>query len=138
MGAWSAEPSKGPEGFPVIDKLEGRMQEFVVCHDHRLVSVATLGAAHFSELSEVNAIQYEQDTPGLLVLKVESENPPPPQVLQRVAQSIESVTQGGCRAQVQVVSHIPRTSRGKRSLLVQHLDLSGFLGSALPTEFDQL
>lgn len=130
MGAWSAAPSKGPEGFPVLERLEGRLQEFVVCNDCRLVSVATLGAAHFREIANVDAIQYEQSEPGKITLRVETDQPLSAVALQSVEQAVFDKTQGGCMVRVEEVSFIERTARGKRSLLKQKLDLSGFLGSA--------
>lgn len=131
LGAWSARPpAAGLEGFPVLEHIEGRLQEFVVCSDARLVSIATLGAAHFSELAEVGAIQYEQHTPGRVVLKVETRQPLGEAARLRVEQAVWHKTQGGIRAEVREVPFIERTQRGKRSLLQQKLDLSGYLGAS--------
>lgn len=130
LGAWSGSPSKGPEGFPVIEQFEGRLQEFVVCEDHRLVTVATLGAAHFSELADVGAIQYEQHEPGRLVLRVETTSPLSAQARRSVEQAVFDKTQGGCTVTVEEVPSLPRTSRGKRSLLIQNLELSDYLGAS--------
>ncbi|MGH8722024.1 MAG: hypothetical protein ACREU4_08570, partial [Burkholderiales bacterium] len=40
-------------GYPACERIEGRLQEFLVCKDDRLISITSLGAAHFPELSEV-------------------------------------------------------------------------------------
>lgn len=130
LGAWSAAPSKGPAGFPVLEQFEGRLQEFVVCSDHRLVSVATLGAAHFSELADVGAIQYEQREPGHIILRVETGMPLSPLARASVEQAVFDKTQGGCRVRVEEVASLPRTERGKRSLLIQNLDLGAYLGAS--------
>ena len=129
MGAWSAAPSKGPAGYPVLEAFEGRLQEFVVCNDHRLVSVATLGAAHFSEIANVGAIQYEQTEIGKLVLRVETDQPLTSAQRKSVEDAVYDKTQHGCTVTVEEVRHIERTTRGKRSLLKQKLDLSSYLGS---------
>lgn len=129
MGAWSAAPSKGPEGFPFIEKFEGRLQEFAVCHDQRLISVATLGAAHFSEIANVGAIQYEQSEPGKIVLRVETDQPLSEAARKSVETAVFEKTQGGCTVTVVEVPFIERTKRGKRSLFKQNLDLSNYLGS---------
>ena len=129
MGAWSAAPSKGPEGFPVLESFEGRMQEFVVSSDQRLISVATLGAAHFSELASVGAIQYEQNEPGKLILRVETDHPLTEHARKSAEDAVWQKTQHGCTVEVIEVSHLERTKRGKRSLLKQTLDLSSYLGS---------
>ncbi len=129
MGAWSGERSCGPDAFPVLEQLEGRLQEFVVCRDHRLVSIATLGAAHFSEIAHVGAIQYEQNRPGEVVLHVETDHALDSATRLSVERAIFDKTQGGCTVRVRELRSIERTSRGKRSLLKQHLDLNSYLGS---------
>lgn len=122
MAMWSALPGH-PElpGYPVVERIEGRLQEFVVCHDGRLVSICTLGAAHFEELAGVESIQYEQHAPGRVVLKVVTTNSLPAVARQRIASAIEHKTQGGCAAEVVEVSEIARTARGKQPMLIQHV-----------------
>lgn len=116
-------------GYPVVERIEGRMQEFLVCRDHRLVSITTMGAAHFDELAEVDAIQYEQSEPGQFVLKVVTHRPLGNEVKQRIARAVEEKTQNGCSARVEEVRVIPRTLRGKHQMLQQHLDISNYLGA---------
>jgi phenylacetate-CoA ligase len=94
------------------------------------VTVATLGAAHFKELSELDAIQYEQREPGKLLLKVATHNELSREWVHRLAEAVERKTQGGCEVWVQRVDAIPRTPRGKQMLLIQHLDVSAYLGAA--------
>lgn len=117
-------------GYPAVERIEGRLQEFLVCRDHRLVSITTMGAAHFDELAAVEAIQYEQNEPGHIVLKVVSRQPLGDAVKERIARAVELKTQNGCTARVEEVGEIRRTARGKHQMLVQHLDISNFLGAA--------
>lgn len=117
-------------GYPVVERIEGRLQEFLVCRDHRLVSITTMGAAHFDELAKVDAIQYEQHEPGKFVLNVVSHHPLDEQARRNIAHAIEVKTQSGCTAEVRTVSEILRTERGKHRMLIQHLDVSVFLGAA--------
>lgn len=118
-------------GFPVCERIEGRVQEFVVCRDERLISLTTLGAAHFAELADVDAIQYEQREPGRLVLKLAGERPLAPEARERIAHAVERKTQGGCAVDVVAVERIERSPRGKARLLHQHLDLAGYFGAAV-------
>ncbi len=117
-------------GYPVVERIEGRLQEFLVCRDYRLVSITTMGAAHFDELADVDAIQYEQSEPGRFVLKVVSRQPLSTLVKERMACALKDKTQNGCTANVVEVSEIPRTARGKQKMLVQHLDISNYFGIA--------
>jgi len=117
-------------GFPACERIVGRLQEFIVCRDHRLVSITTLGVAHFPELALVEAIQYEQQRPGHVVLKVAAESPLDARALAGMARAVERKTQGGCDVEAVQVPGIARTPRGKARMLVQHLDVRRYFGSA--------
>jgi phenylacetate-CoA ligase len=117
-------------GYPACERIVGRLQEFVVCRDRRLVSITTLGVAHFPELAAVEAIQYEQSRPGELVLKVVADPPLGARDASRIAAAVAAKTQGGCDVQVVQVERIARTPRGKARMLVQNLDIRRFFGAA--------
>ncbi|HEX5127676.1 MAG TPA: hypothetical protein VFW00_13100, partial [Rhodocyclaceae bacterium] len=117
-------------GYPAVERIEGRLQEFIVCRDRRLVSICTMGAAHFDELSHVDYIQYEQYEVGHVVLKVVSRKQLDEEVRRKIVRAIEKQTQLGCTAEIHEVDEIPRTANGKHRMLIQHLDVSTYLGGA--------
>jgi phenylacetate-CoA ligase len=127
LGAWAETPVAGRA--PRLARIEGRLQEFVVCADHRLVSITTLGAAHFSELSAADAIQFHQDTPGLIELHLVARRPLLPREIDAVAAAVRAKTQGGCEVRVVETTTLHRTPRGKTPLLVQRIDLGRYFGS---------
>ena len=96
LAVLSASGHPSLPAYTTCDRIVGRLQEFVVCRDHRLVSITTIGVAHFAELAQVDAIQYEQQAPGSLVLKVACAEKLEPAALARIAQAVERKTQGGC------------------------------------------
>ena len=118
-------------GYPVCERIEGRMQEFVVCRDHRLISIATIGAAHFPQLADSDAIQYEQRAPGEVTLKIVAPKAPTAEQQRQIAAAFREKTQGGCEARGIRVDTIERTERGKGRMLVQHLDLSRYFGASV-------
>jgi phenylacetate-CoA ligase len=128
-----ATPSSSPHpdlpGYPACERIEGRLQEFLVCRDERLVSITTLGVGHFPELSAVEAIQYEQHRAGEVVLKVVARPRLAPAQAEHIARVVRDKTQGGCDVRVEHVDHIPRTTRGKFRMLVQNIDLQRYLGA---------
>jgi hypothetical protein len=93
------------------------------------VSITTLGVAHFPELALVDAIQYEQERPGVVVLKVVADMPLDAGQVERIAAAVKRKTQGGCEVQVAQVERIARTPRGKARMLVQHLDIRRYFGA---------
>jgi len=117
-------------GYPACERIVGRLQEFIVCRDHRLVSITTIGVAHFPELAEVEAIQYEQDRPGFLTLKVVADHELSGERRARIAAAVAAKTQGGCDVAVTQVPSIARTPRGKARMLVQNIDIRRYFGAA--------
>lgn len=117
-------------GYPAVERIEGRLQEFLVCRDHRLISICTMGAAHFDELAMVEAIQYEQKIPGHFLLKVLTHSPLSKEICDKITRAVEAKAQGGCTAEVIQVQNIPLTTRGKRQMLIQHLDIQSYFGAA--------
>jgi phenylacetate-CoA ligase len=132
LGAWSsAHASEASSFVQIMERIDGRLQEFVVCSDARLVSVTTLGAAHFSELAVADAIQFEQHTPGELILRFAGTRPLSAHERRGIAGAIEVKTQGGCRVAIERVDRIERTARGKQRMLIQHLPLDRYLGASI-------
>lgn len=129
LGCWDTVPRDGADAPRVMRRIEGRLQEFVVCRDHRLVSITTLGAAHFDQLRGVDTIQFEQREPGRVELKVVTRVPLGADERALIARAVRDKTQGGCEVEVHEVEAIERTLRGKHRMLVQHLDLGGYLGA---------
>ena len=116
-------------GHPACARIEGRLQEFLVCRDERLVSITTLGVAHFPELAAVEAIQYEQHRPGEVVLKVVCDRELTRAEVERICAALHLKTQKGCEVQVERVERIERTPRGKLRMLIQHLDIRRYFGA---------
>ncbi|MFP5390660.1 MAG: hypothetical protein ACLGI6_03810 [Gammaproteobacteria bacterium] len=132
LAMWSASPNSSRPGFQVVERIEGRLQEFLVCADHRLVSVCTIGAAHFEELASAERMQFEQSEPGRARLKVLCAQELPERARSALAAGIHAKTQGGLQVEIVRVDNIKRSVSGKHQLLLQHLDLSRYLGAAQP------
>ncbi|MHB1586396.1 MAG: phenylacetate--CoA ligase family protein [Acidiferrobacteraceae bacterium] len=130
LAVFSEKPHPQLPGYPAVQRIEGRLQEFLVTRDRRLISITTMGAAHFEELAAVRAIQYEQREPGRFVLKVATDAPLTDATRERITRAVAEKTQGGCVAEVVSVAEIPRTARGKHVMLIQHLDLGAHLGAS--------
>ncbi|MEK8090659.1 AMP-binding protein [Thermithiobacillus plumbiphilus] len=113
--------------YPACERLEGRMQEFMVCKDKRLVSVTSMGAAHSAYFSMVDAAQFEQFRPGHLVLNLLTSRPLPDGAVDGLLQAMDKKLKGMCDVEVRVVDHLDRTPRGKLQMLVQHLDIRAYM-----------
>ena len=61
----------------VVNSIEGRLQEFIVTRDKRLVSLCSIGGAHLKSISNALETQYIQKEPGHITLNiVENKNNP--------------------------------------------------------------
>lgn len=129
-GALGEGESTPLPGFPILERIEGRLQEMVQCSDGRLISITTLGAAHFNELASVTAIQFEQHRPGELVLNVETATPLSVPARRSIEQAVRDKTQDGCNVQVVEVPAIPRTAAGKQLMLLQRINLNQEVGAS--------
>lgn len=116
-------------GFTSCSRIGGRLQEFIVTKDFRLISITTLGSAHFEELEDVEALRYEQQSVGRLTMKVVVRQPLSDDVRARLASAVHAKTQGGCEVDVVEVERLALTRQGKHQMLVQHLDLGRFFGA---------
>lgn len=130
MACWSAQPNTTQPGFPVVDRIEGRLQEFLVCRDDRLVSITSMCASHFEVLVTADCMQFEQTRPGHAVLKVTAPEEVPPEVKATISEGIHAKTQGGLQVAVTQVRDLPRTANGKHRLLIQHLDVAALRAGA--------
>jgi phenylacetate-CoA ligase len=128
MAVLSASGRPELPAYAACERIVGRLQEFVVCDDHRLVSITAIGAAHFPEMALADAIQYEQRTPGRLLLRLAAGEALDAAALGRIAAAVERKLQGGCEVAAQQVPRIERTPRGKARMILQHLDVRRYFG----------
>ena len=130
LACWSAAPNPQHPGVPVLERLEGRLQEYLVCRDRRVVPLAALGAAMQPALSVAERFQFEQHRPGHVLLKVQVQRKLPGRMARQLAQAVRACTQDGIRAEVIRAPALPAREPGAHPLVLQHLDLSTFLGAA--------
>lgn len=108
------------------DDIEGRIQEYLVTKDGRLISIVVMGAGHFSNLLDVEAIQYQQDIPGKARLLVQAK---PGVNIDKKSLEDELLlhTNDALDFTVEVVDVIEKSSRGKRVLCKQKLDVNQYM-----------
>ncbi len=109
--------------FPLIKRIEGRLQELIVTKDGRLVNLtAFLFARHLDWFSQVKQLQVVQKEKGQLLLKIVQKDKSYLNVKQIVDDLMEPV-QGQVNIDVTFVDEIPLTNRGKYRFLIQKLTL---------------
>lgn len=115
--------------YPVLADVEGRLQEFIVTRDRRLISVCTMGAAHFDVLDNVQKTQYYQDQEGVLEFRIVPRKGFTEEDRKRIGEAIRDKTQGSLQVKVVEVDEIAMPPSGKHLMLIQKLPLDVLAGS---------
>lgn len=100
-----------------IQDIEGRSKDFLVTDDKRLVSVTMLCGGLPQET--INHIQYIQEEEGKVTVLVTGENINPEKVRSDMCRTVRD----GIYFDVKVVENIEKSSRGKRIICKQSLDI---------------
>jgi len=124
MAMLSDRPHPLLPGFPAVERVEGRIQEFIVCEGGRVVGLNALTTARQHPLLEfAHAIQFEQRAIGKLTICLVMPRRLSADELRQIAASMESRIGTGCTVEALQVERIERTARGKALMLRQHLDM---------------
>lgn len=111
-----------------VESIEGRLQEYIVTSDNRLVSICTMGAAHFEELGPVLDSQYHQEKPGEIIFRICCpEDQYSSQLKTNIKLAIEKKLESKVSVRVERVPEITRTTAGKKMMIEQKLDIQAFI-----------
>ncbi len=102
-----------------VENIEGRTQDFLVTDDHRLVSITTMCGGEHLPLESMDAIQYIQTDAGKVTVLVEGKDVP----LSKVKEGMHKLVRDGIDFDIRRVDHIEKSSRGKRIICKQSLDI---------------
>ncbi len=114
--------------YLAVKQIEGRLQEYIITKDGRMVSICTMGAAHFEELGPVLDSQYFQESPGELVFKVCCPAEEFTATLkENIKHAIERKLENKVAVSVEIAPEIKRTAAGKKMMIDQKLDINKYL-----------
>jgi phenylacetate-CoA ligase len=123
-----AVPSNGKcecgRNYPLLKKVEGRLQELVVTKDRRLITLtALIFAQHFEAFSRVKEMQLIQEEEGKMRVRIVktlqySENDE-----QEFLTKMQKAVDNGLDINFEYVDQIPRTQSGKYRFLIQKLPI---------------
>jgi len=118
-----------------VENIEGRTQDFLVTDDKRLVSITTMCGGQYLPLESIDALQYVQKEPGKVTVLVEGAHID----LRKVKEGMHKLVRDGIDFKIQQVEKIEKTSRGKRVMCKQFLDIEAIRqsGSTVITEGDR-
>ena len=116
------EPDPQQPHYPVLSDVEGRLQEFIVTRDKRLISVTTMGAAHFDTLDSVAATQYYQEAAGEVEFRVVPKEGFDSKDEKKIYKAVQEKLGPQVKLSVKAVEAIEKTKSGKHLMLIQKIE----------------
>ena len=107
------------------ENIQGRIQEFVVTKDKSVIPILSIGAGHFDSYSHVDQTQFYQDTPGKMVVRIKTDHPELVEK-ERMIQQMQKQVKNTIDFEIEFVANIENTSRRKRVLCIQKLDIEHY------------
>ena len=101
------------------ENIEGRTQDFLVTEDKRLVSITTMCGGQHLPLETIDAIQYIQNDSGKVTVLVEGNSID----TDKVKTGLGKLVRDGINFDIKIVEKIEKSSRGKRVMCKQFLDI---------------
>ncbi len=105
--------------------IQGRKQESIVTKEKKVIPILSIGAGHFSSYDHIQKAQFYQDTPGQVLLRIVTDNPRSIDAANMIDEMQKRV-ENKIDFSIEFVDHIEDTSRRKRILCVQKLDLDRY------------
>lgn len=105
-----------------LDEIEGRGQDEIFLEDGRSVTLtAFIFGQHLPAFEKIKELQLEQFQPGKLQINLVPLNDFQPEDISQLISSLEQSVSNNIKINVNVVSHIEKTIRGKHRFLIQHV-----------------
>jgi len=121
----AADTCRCGRNYPLIERVEGRVQEFLVAKDGSLVPLApALFSIHDAKWSMVKKVQFVQEEIGKVTIRVVKDRASAESDVKSYLLGVLSKRlEGRCELSIEFVEDIPLTQSGKHRYLEQHLPI---------------
>jgi phenylacetate-CoA ligase len=137
-GVYSSAGCSCGRHYPMMEKVSGRIQEYIVRKDRKLISVtAALFSLHGPYMMNIKQIQLVQEKPGELIIQIVKNNLISEKEIERYILDEFTLRFGpSFKLKVKFVDHIEKTKRGKVKYLVQKIPIDFHFSRVcdIPTE----
>ncbi|NMA10746.1 MAG: phenylacetate--CoA ligase family protein, partial [Methanomicrobiales archaeon] len=108
--------------YPMLERVEGRLQEFIVTKNRRFVSMTAVNM-HSDIFDNVAQFQFHQEKEGETLLRIVKKSGYGDRDTERILRELDRKFDGDVDVTIRFVDEIPRTRRGKYQFLIQELPL---------------
>ena len=126
-GIVGASECKCGRHYPIIRDVEGRLQEFIITADNRMISICVMGAAHFDISQFVYETQYYQDRPGHLVFRVSPRGEFGEKQKAIILSTLKSKLGDDVTVEIEQVEQIVKSRSGKHIMIEQKLSVPTYM-----------
>jgi phenylacetate-CoA ligase len=119
--------------YPMIDKISGRVQDFVLSRKNHLIPLSTIQYEALGHSNYVRQFQFYQEKAGEVVVNIIKAEDYSREEESRILEALHQGVAGDIFFHIKYRDQIPRTSSGKHRLLVQKLSKNS-LGRHANTE----
>ena len=125
LGVYTNKKCECGRDYPLLKRVEGRLQEFIVASDGSLIALGpAIFGIHDAEWTKVKQIQFLQEEAGrLTILVVKDPSYSDSEIKSYVLRLFKARLEGRCKLNVEFADHIPRTQSGKYRFLIQKLPI---------------
>ncbi len=104
-----------------VSNIKGRRGDYLVTYDYRLIPITTLYAGHHLKSDVVANLQYNQEKPGMVKVKIEKGKAYIGK--EEIYKGLRKLVKDGIDFEVEIVDKIEKSSRGKWIACKQKLDI---------------
>ncbi|MHA1380800.1 MAG: phenylacetate--CoA ligase family protein [Candidatus Helarchaeota archaeon] len=122
IGVYSNQKCYCGRNYPLLKKIEGRLQEFFIDKNGSLVSFIAHHRCLWDVWDKIKAYQYIQNEPGKLILNIEAISKFSISSIERIKKNFFK-RYSGFDIEIIFVKNIPRTTSGKFRYLIQNLQI---------------
>ena len=115
-------PCSCGRAYPMLDRVEGRLQEFIVTKDRRFISMTAVNM-HSDVFDNVAQFQFYQKREGEVLMRIVKKPGYNDRDTERILRELNKKFEGDVDVTIRFVGIIPRTRRGKYQFLIQDLPL---------------
>ncbi len=112
---------------PIISDVEGRLQEFIVTADNRLISICVMGAAHFNISKFVYETQYYQERPGHVVFRVVPRGDFGEEQKTIIINTLKTKLGDDVTVEIEDVERLKKSQNGKHIMIEQKLSVPTYM-----------
>ena len=127
LASYAEGPCKCGRNFPLLEDVQGRIQNMIVGSDNRLFPLtAVFFGQHLEAFNKVHKIQLEQSKAGIVSIKIVKGNNFDQQDEAKFKMQLLTSTDHKIDFSIHYCDDIERTNQGKHKFLIQHLDVESF------------